>query len=310
MASSAAHPFRPAVVIPTYQRAGLIGRAIASAAAQEPPPAEIVVVDDGSTDGTEGVVRSFSNVRYVRQQNRGVSSARNAGVRATSSPWIAFLDSDDIWRPGHLANIAHAVAATDGSADLYFANARLTGGGSSEETWYERCGFTPDVPFEFTGDGFRWAMKRFQPMFLQASAIRREAWLAVGGLCEDLATREDTHLFFRLALNGAMCAVSHVGVEVTADSAPETRLTEVHRSEGVTYLRATVLLYEDILSTGRLPLAYRRELRRRLSDAHWRLARSQASHLRAASSLASAFSLDPLAVGARMVRRLGAARSH
>ena len=86
------------VIIPTYDRAGLLPRAIRSVLGQSRPPTEVVVVDDGSTDGTERLVRSeFPTVRYLRQENRGVAAARNHGIREARGEWVAFLDSDDEW---------------------------------------------------------------------------------------------------------------------------------------------------------------------------------------------------------------------
>src|SRR5713101_4378980 len=89
---------RISAVIPTYNRGHIVGRAIESALGQELAPSEIIVVDDGSVDNTRSVVESYGQaVRYVRQSNRGVSAARNRGVKEAAYEWIAFLDSDDFW---------------------------------------------------------------------------------------------------------------------------------------------------------------------------------------------------------------------
>jgi len=88
------------VIIPAWNRAERLVRALDSVFAQDLAPHEIIVVDDGSTDHTrELVARRFGGVRYLYQQNRGVSSARNAGIRAATGDWIALLDSDDRWHP-------------------------------------------------------------------------------------------------------------------------------------------------------------------------------------------------------------------
>ena len=88
------------VVIPTYNRGRLIARAIESALAQTYRNVSVVVVDDGSTDDTRKVVDSYGGcVSYVHQQNAGVSSARNTGLRCARGEFIAFLDSDDEWQP-------------------------------------------------------------------------------------------------------------------------------------------------------------------------------------------------------------------
>ncbi len=86
------------VVIPTFNRASVITRALESVLRQTHPPEEILVVDDGSTDDTVERVRAeFPAVRLIEQENRGVSAARNAGIRAATGTWIALLDSDDEW---------------------------------------------------------------------------------------------------------------------------------------------------------------------------------------------------------------------
>ena len=91
------------VVIPAYNAAWCVGKAIASVLAQDYSDRELIVVDDGSTDGTAAVLASYgSAIRVITQSNGGMSSARNAGIRAASGEFIAFLDSDDWWLPGKL----------------------------------------------------------------------------------------------------------------------------------------------------------------------------------------------------------------
>lgn len=94
---------RISVIIPVYNRVNLVGRALTSVYAQSRSPWEVIVVDDGSSDGTGDYVRShFPQARYIHQSNQGVSAARNRGIDAASSDWLAFLDSDDEWLPQKL----------------------------------------------------------------------------------------------------------------------------------------------------------------------------------------------------------------
>lgn len=91
------------VIIPTYNRKNLLKRALHSVSNQTFIPREIIVVDDGSSDGTKDwVLERFPDVRYIYQDNSGVSSARNAGIKEAIGSWIAFLDSDDEWMSNKL----------------------------------------------------------------------------------------------------------------------------------------------------------------------------------------------------------------
>lgn len=91
------------VIIPTYNRAKSLARALDSVFAQKEVLFEVIVVDDGSTDDTKALIeQQYPTVCYHYQSQQGVSAARNSGVRLATSPWIAFLDSDDEWAPDKL----------------------------------------------------------------------------------------------------------------------------------------------------------------------------------------------------------------
>lgn len=116
------------VIIPTHNRRALLERALASVLAQTQPPAEMIVIDDGSSDGTDTVVQArFPGVRYVWQPNRGVASARNRGMQEAHGEWFAFLDSDDEWQPRKLERQRQALA---GAPDLLLCH--------TDEIWMRR----------------------------------------------------------------------------------------------------------------------------------------------------------------------------
>ena len=101
--SSAAEPLDVTVLIPAYNRADLIARAIASVHAQRPaPPRELIVVDDASSDGTAALAEELGAKVIRHESNRGPGPARNTGLEAAGQTWVALLDSDDEWMPDHL----------------------------------------------------------------------------------------------------------------------------------------------------------------------------------------------------------------
>lgn len=103
------------VVVPVYNAADTLGEAVASVLAQTLDDWELVIVDDGSTDESFAVASAFDDprLRIVRQANRGLAGARNAGIRASTGSLVAFLDADDTWRPEKLARHAAAFTADD-----------------------------------------------------------------------------------------------------------------------------------------------------------------------------------------------------
>ena len=214
-----------AVVIPTYNRAHQIADTIESVLAQSLPPAEVVVVDDGSTDDTATVCARYApSVRYERQDNAGVSAARNRGAAVTGAPLIAFVDSDDLWDREKLALQAAALAAQP-SAGWCITGCDVIGlDGTVIAT---RRGF-PAVfgvfrsegiaPSEFFARYFQplslasagvvhpaWTGDAYLPLFLgnfalpSSAMVRREMFERVGGFDPAFRLAEETEFFHRLA---------------------------------------------------------------------------------------------------------------
>jgi glycosyltransferase involved in cell wall biosynthesis len=91
------------VIVPVYNGECFLAEALDSIFAQDYRPVEVIVVDDGSVDGTANIAKSFKEVRYIYQMNQGHGAAKNAGIAAASGEFIAFLDADDLWAPHKLS---------------------------------------------------------------------------------------------------------------------------------------------------------------------------------------------------------------
>ena len=250
-----------AAVIPTFNREKTLPRAINSVLAQEFPASEVIIVDDGSDDGTRRIVESFgAKCRYFYQENGGVSAARNRGVGEAACDWIAFLDSDDSWVPRHLVRMAEAIEATNGEASLYFCDAMLPSEAGGLSYWVS-TGFKIDAPFLLKRDASAWVLMAIQPIVLQASVIKRSSYWDVGGLPRGLRTREDTLLLFKLGLRYPACAVSGCGTMMTMDGG--MCLSEEMGSRDYPYWQATLTVYREMLS---FAATSRPEFRRRFLD--------------------------------------------
>lgn len=119
------------VVLPTYERAGVVGGAIDSVLAQTHRDLELIVVDGGIDDGTSAVVTGYDDARvqYLRQSARnGVSAARNRGVEAADGEFVAFIDSDDRWRPEKLERQVAALRDAEGDPAVSYCRIAKTVG--------------------------------------------------------------------------------------------------------------------------------------------------------------------------------------
>lgn len=196
------------VVIPAYNAAGFISGAITSALTQTTPPLEIIVVDDGSTDNTGEVVTSQfgKEVTYVRQTNTGPAAARNYGVQIARGEWIAFLDSDDKWKPEKIQRQCEMI-----EGDVGLVHTLVEGA-------YRRR-----IPPEIIDFQTLW---NANCIGTSAVMIRRVALDNVGGFPPDLPPVEDWYVWMRVAANGWRIVTCRQ--LLTVYSPPPTSLSNQH----------------------------------------------------------------------------------
>jgi hypothetical protein len=177
------------VVIPTWQRRDVVLRAVASARAQTCTDFEIIVVDDGSTDGTRETLERADGLVYRWQENAGVSAARNTGIRLARGAIVAFLDSDNFWLPGHLAAVTEVLSRWP-EAVLCTTSPRFHIGGRQPPAAARLVDALPTLFAEnIVG----------RPSGI---AVRQEALAEVGGFDERLRVMEGWELWLRLAALG------------------------------------------------------------------------------------------------------------
>ena len=184
------------VVIPAYNSSEFLPLCIESVLRQTYPVAETIVVDDGSQDNTREIVERYRNsVRYFWRPNGGLSSARNAGVRQTTSPWVAFLDADDRWDPRKIELQVKALESKP-EAGLCYTGKLLIGPDGVGTV----CGVVPANRL--------WPMLRYaNPITPSTVVLRRDLFEKAGGFDERLRACEDWDLWFRLGPQCQMVAV-------------------------------------------------------------------------------------------------------
>ena len=182
------------VIIPVFNRAGSLARAIESVRAQSFQDFEIVVIDDGSTDDPHAVVTSFTDprIRYCRQANAGGGAARNRGIDEAEGAFVAFLDSDDVFLSHHLASM-HALL-TDTTRIVGYARVRVDRG-DGRVFLKPRRGKAPDQDMA----SYLLCDRGFTPTITMA--LPREAARAIR-FHEKLRAAEDTDFAIRLAQAG------------------------------------------------------------------------------------------------------------
>lgn len=176
------------VIIPAFNYGAFVSDAVESALAQTRPPLEIIVVDDGSTDDTPQRLARYirdGRIRYIRQVNRGLPSARNSGIRYARGEWVAFLDADDLW---HRRLLELYVSAAQRHPDASVV------GSPPSRAMPELLPAEPRVGDISVND-----FLTSTPITGSSVMVRRERFAQVGGFDETLTSVEDRDMWLRLA---------------------------------------------------------------------------------------------------------------
>ena len=186
------------VIIPAYNCDRYIVQAVESVLQQEDCLIEIVIIDDGSTDNTEAVLKPYDDrIRYVKQANQGVAAARNHGIAIAKGDYIAFLDADDYFLPGKLSLQAEMLKKRPDWGIIHSGWQRVDHLGNK---LLDVC------PWEQISELDLANWLRWKPVLPSAMMFRRE-WLEyVGGFDARFPPAEDTHLVLKLALKGCKTA--------------------------------------------------------------------------------------------------------
>lgn len=190
------------VVIPLYNKASSIARTISTVQAQSVIDWELIVVDDGSSDESAEITRAIAiddkRIRLVAQENAGVSAARNSGALAASSEWVAFLDADDYWEPGHLESLLGLIERFPSSAVCATAYKVESEKGEVRKIRLRREG---DDSY-LIGDYFADVMEFEHPISSSGVAIRKKLLFELGGFPLGVKAGEDIIMWARLACAG------------------------------------------------------------------------------------------------------------
>ncbi|HEY0782218.1 MAG TPA: glycosyltransferase family A protein [Thermoanaerobaculia bacterium] len=192
---------RISAIVPVYNGRRFLSTALASVFAQSLPPCELIVVDDGSTDGSldalADLAASTVPVRTLRQPNAGQSAARNLAAREARGEFLAFLDQDDIWSPDHLERLVEPLLANPAAGWAYSDFDEIDLDGHLVTRAFLRT-FGIDHPKRTIADCVRADLM----VLPSASLLRRSAFEAVSGFDESLSGYEDDDLFVRVFRSG------------------------------------------------------------------------------------------------------------
>lgn len=250
------------VVIPTYQRATVVSEAIESALAQSYQDLEVVVVDDGSTDGTEAALAARyggdRRVRVIRKENGGTASARNLGLEAATGTYIALLDSDDLMLPEHLAALLPQLEA-DPAVDLAIGDAAYEGEWShGRKSIFDRRGYRPPLSLDDMCEGL-WV--------LPSATLWRASRVKALRFDVELRWAEDTDLLFRFfAAGGKAVAVPRIVTRYRHQDG--SRGAENKQASSARIQEARLALQEQYASQSQDPQGHAIRLHRRWIRQH------------------------------------------
>jgi glycosyltransferase involved in cell wall biosynthesis len=193
-----------AVIIPLYNKAEAIARTLHSVLEQSRLPDELVIVDDGSSDGSleaakAAVLEAKTSVycQFVAQENAGVSVARNRGANASKADYICFLDADDEWLPDYLAEVEKLAIAYPDAGVLSIRSAKI----NVDSTLVPEPSALPDPYFGVVENMLETYRQGYGVMHTSAITVKRERWEQYDGFPPGARKSQDMQLWLRLSLN-------------------------------------------------------------------------------------------------------------
>jgi glycosyltransferase involved in cell wall biosynthesis len=241
---------RVSALIPTYNRRTQVLRAIDSVLAQTAPVDEIVVVDDGSPDGSAEAIRSRygSRVTLLQQENAGVSAARNRGICEARGEWIAFLDSDDVWLPTKIERQFEALAALGDEFGVCFTDCVFEGNPEKKLSVFQETGFESAPKFGPLEDPAKYVLAEREPFYTQSLLVRRSLLQGSSGFDHALVLREDTDVLFRLTFRTKFCFTSEALVRIDRNPSRSVGLCNLYAMRDDRMFDSLRLLYTKWLA--------------------------------------------------------------
>jgi glycosyltransferase involved in cell wall biosynthesis len=241
------------VVIPLYNKAAHIRHALDSVLAQTYGDFEVIVIDDGSTDGSAALAQRCSDprVRLLAQENAGVSAARNRGVVEARCELIAFLDADDAWQPTFLETICRLAREypTCGAFATAYSIVEQNG-----REWFPRCKEITRTPWEgILADYFRFSVE-IPGVWTSAVAVRKSVFDSVGLFSVGERLAEDLDMWCRIALRYPIAFSTVVGATYYLNA--DNRACNANRAGYDLKLLKTL---EEALAAPKLPAGLNRE---------------------------------------------------
>ena len=273
--------YRPfiSVVIPTYNRAQQTIAAIESVLAQTYPNFEIIVVDDGSIDGSGEAIQRFISQRtngchqilFFSQPNQGASIARNTGIAKARGEYIAFLDSDDVWLPEKLEWQVQALEQLKDDCAVCFTDARLVNNAGLDVSSFRAHGRHYEQTIGIDRDAMKSLAESFSGFWVSSLLVRADLVRRIGGFSPDISFAEDRDLHFRLSLVTSIAYVNKQLIRTDRNPSPPGLTCRPWDKVEVQLRQQQYMLEKWLRMDAALPPDLRRTVERNLGalHSHW-----------------------------------------
>lgn len=294
------------VVIPTYNRTQPTIAAIESVLAQTYRNFEILVVDDGSTNGSREAIQQFISERtngrhqilFFSQPNQGASIARNTGIAKAQGEYIAFLDSDDVWLPEKLEWQMQAFEQFKNECGVCFTDAHLVNSSGMDISSFRVHGRNYEQTIGIDRDVVKLLANSFSGFWVSSLLVRTDIIRRIGGFSPDISFVEDRDLHFRLSLVSSVSYVNKQLIQIDRNPSPPGSTCRPWDKVEVQFRQQQYMLEKWLKMEAELPPDVRRTVERNLGALHsqwanWHLESGRYHEAREAVSRAVKYKITP-----------------